>query len=119
MVEHISVLKMLSDCFNRAKAIPGTRSFHQFVPLSWEIATKRVSEDIDYLVKFDFKQVQQVLSLLMVSIGRFMLCTCDGHKWVDMACEVNTAHKAIEIQVMHPLCSSRSYTWPRSDVGCL
>ena len=119
MVEHISVLKMLSDCFSRAKAIPGTRSFHQFVPLSWEIATKRVSEDIDYLVKFDFEQVQEVLSLLMVSIGRFMLCTCDGHKWVDMACEVNTAHKAIEIQFMHPLCPSKSYTWPRSDVGCL
>ena len=80
---------------------------------------KKVSEAIDYLVKFDFEQVQQVLRLLMVSIGRFMLCTYDGHKWVDMACEVNTAHKAIEIKFMHPLCPSRSYTSPRRDVGCL
>ena len=104
---------MLSDCFSRAKTIPGTRSFHQFIPLSrGEIATKRVSQDIE----FEFEQVQQVLSLSMVSIGQFVLCTYDGHKWVGMVCEVNTAHKDIEIQFMHRPCPSRSYTWPRRDI---
>ena len=24
----------------------------------------------------------------MVSISQFVVCTYDGHKWVDMACEV-------------------------------
>ena len=34
-----------------------------------------------------------------------------------MACEVNTAHKDIETKFMHPICSSRSYTWPiRHDI---
>ena len=54
----------------------------------------------------------------MVSIGQFALSTCDGHKWVDIACEVNTAHKDIEIKFMRPLCPSRSYTWPRWDDIC-
>ena len=46
---------MLSDRFSRAKTIPGTISFHQFMPLSsGGIATKGASEDIDYSVKFDF-----------------------------------------------------------------
>ena len=87
MVKHTSVLKMLSDRFSTAKTIPGTRLFNQFVPLSrgGEIAAKRVSEDIDYLVKFEFEQVQQVLSLLTVSIGQFVLCSYEGHKFVGMA----------------------------------
>ena len=86
MVKHTSVLKMLSDCFSRAKTIPGIRLFNEFIPLSrGEIATKRVSEDTDYSVKFEFEQVQQVLSLLTVSIGQFVLCSYEGHKFVGMA----------------------------------
>ena len=38
----------------------------------------------------------------MVSIGQFKLCTYDDHRWVGMGCEVNTAHKDIEIKFMHP-----------------
>ena len=89
MVKHTSVLKMLSDRFSTAKTIPGTRLFNQFIPLSrgggGGIAAKRVSEDIDYSVKFEFEQVQQVLSLLTVSIGQFVLCSYEGHKFVGMA----------------------------------
>ena len=81
-----------------------------------EIATKRVFEDTDYSVKFEFEQVQQVLSLLTVGIGLFVLCSYEGHKLFGMACEVNTAHKDIEIKFMHPLCPNRSYCWLRCDV---
>ena len=59
---------------SRTKTIPGTRLFNQFIPLSrGKIATKRVSEDIDYSVKFELEQVQELLSLLMVSIGQFVM----------------------------------------------
>ena len=110
---------MLSDLFSRAKTIPGTGSFHQFIPLSrGEITTKCVSEDIDYSLKFEFEQIQQGLSLSMVSIGQFVLCTYDGHKWLGVASEVDTTHKDIEIKFMHPPCPSRSYTWLRRDDIC-
>ena len=120
MVKHPSVLKMLSDRFSRAKVIPGTRLFNQFIPLSrGEIATKRVSEDIDCSVKFECEQVQKVLLLLTVTTGQFVLCSYEGHKLFGMACEMNTAHKEdIEITFMHPLCPSRSYTWLRRDNIC-
>ena len=120
MVKHPSVLKMLSDRFSRAKVIPGTRLFNQFIPLSrGEIATKRVSEDIDCSVKFECEQVQKVLILLTVTTGQFVLCSYEGHKLFGMACEMNTAHKEdIEITFMHPLCPSRSYTWLRRDNIC-
>ena len=120
MVKHPSVLKMLSDRFSRAKVIPGTRLFNQFIPLSrGEIATKWVSEDIDCSVKFECEQVQKVLILLTVTTGQFVLCSYEGHKLFGMACEMNTAHKEdIEITFMHPLCPSRSYTWLRRDNIC-
>ena len=120
MVKHPSVLKMLSDRFSRAKVIPGTRLFNQFIPLSrGEIATKRVSEDIDCSVKFECEQVQKVLILLTVTTGQFVLCSYEGHKLFGMACEMNTAHKEdTEITFMHPLCPSRSYTWLRRDNIC-
>ena len=87
MVKHTSVLKMLSDCFSRARTVPGTRLFNQFIPLSrGEIATKRASEDTDYAVKFEFQQVQQVLGLLTVSIGQFVLCSDEGHNLLGMTC---------------------------------
>ena len=112
----VSVREMLSERFSRAKTIPGTRSFHQFIPPSSRgIARKRISENIDYSLKFESEQVQQVLSLSMVSIGRFMLCTYDGHKWVGIASQVGTAHKDIEIKFLHPPCPTTSYTWPRRE----
>ena len=43
-----------------------------------KIALKRVSNDISYSLKFEFEQVQQVLSLSMVSIGQFVLCFYDA-----------------------------------------
>ena len=71
------------------------------------------------MLKFEFVQVQQVLSLLRTSIGQFVLCSYEGHKLLGMACEVNTTHKDIEIKFMHPLCPSRSFTWLRRDDICL
>ena len=119
MVKHTAVLKMLSDHFSRAKTVSGTRLFNQFIPFSrGEIATIRASEDIDYSLKFEFEQVQQVLSLLTVSIGQFVLCSYEGHKLLRMACEMNTAHMDIKIKFMHPLCPCRCYTWLRHDDIC-
>ena len=69
-------------------------------------------------MKFEFEQVQQVLSLLTVSIGQFVLCSYEGHKLLGMACEMNTAHMDIKIKSIHPLCPSRSYTWLRCDDIC-
>ena len=65
MVKHISVFT--------------TRSFHQLIALSrGEIATKWVSENIDYSMKFEFEQVQQVLRGLMVSIGYVLMMVING-----------------------------------------
>ena len=53
-----------------------------------------------------------------MSIVQFVLCFYEGHKLFGMACELNTAHKDIEIKFMHPLCPSGSYTWLRHGDIC-
>ena len=53
-----------------------------------------------------------------MSIVQFVLCFYEGHKLFGMACEMNTAHKDIEIKFMHPLCPSSSYTWLRRGDIC-
>ena len=45
----------LADRFSIATTVPGTRSFHQIVPLSKSIVSmKRVSDDDDFALEFDF-----------------------------------------------------------------
>ena len=61
-----------------------------------------------------------VLSLSTVSIGQFVLCIYDGHRWVGMVCELDMAHNDIDIKFMHSPRPSRSYTWPsRDDISWL
>lgn len=47
----------LENRFKQAKTVPGTRSYHQFVPLSTaSIGTKRVSADEDFTLVFNFTE---------------------------------------------------------------
>jgi hypothetical protein len=48
------VRSMLETRFSTVSTLPGTRSFHQFVPLSETVmATKRVSEDESYTLEYN------------------------------------------------------------------
>ena len=94
---------------------------HFIIPLPrGQIATKRYLRHTDYSLKLEFEYVQKIPNLPMVSILQFVLCTYDGHKWVGIACEVDSAHKDTEIKFMHPTCPSRSYNLQGMiSVGCL
>ena len=47
--------KKLADRFSISITVPGTRSFHQIVPLSKSIVSmKRVSDDDNFGLEFDF-----------------------------------------------------------------
>ena len=47
----------VEDCFAKSKTMPGTKSSHHFVPISWnKIAHKLTSEDSEFL-QFDFDKL--------------------------------------------------------------
>ena len=66
-----------------------------------QIATKRYLRHTDYSLKLEFEHIQKVPNLPMVSILRFVLCTYDGHKWVGIACEVDSAQNQIYASTLH------------------
>ena len=62
------------------KTIPGTRSFHHFVPLSkFEVATKRLSEEEMFTLKFQFKQGEAQLEVVEIAVSKFVLFTSILH----------------------------------------
>ena len=85
-MKHISALKIfLQTVLAEPKPFQELGHFINLYHFQGGNTYKRVSEDIDYSLKFESEQVQQVLSLLMVSIGQFVLHTHDGDNWVGMA----------------------------------
>ena len=108
----------LKTRFLNAKTVPGTRSYHHFVPLSSScIGTKRTSIDEEYASKFDFElEVEQ--TYVSPSLNSFMLCLYDGEYWIGLIEEFDSAQKDIKIKFMHPKCPARSYSWPERDDLC-
>ena len=48
----------MEERYKRADTVPGTRSFHQFIPISDSIiSAKYVSDDQYYAIQFDFSIV--------------------------------------------------------------
>ena len=68
----------LADRFSIATTVPGTRSFHQIVPLSKPIVSmKWVSDDDGFALEFDFlnkKKNYKCMQTENVKISQYLLC---------------------------------------------
>ncbi len=99
----------LKTRFLDAKTIPGTRSYHHFVPLSSScIGTKRASIDEQYASKFDFAMEVGQLQI-SPSLNSFTICLYDGEYWIGLIEEIDSAQKDIKIKFMHPKCPARIF----------
>ena len=69
----------LKDRYALAKTIPGTRSMHQFIPLSEQsINAKRVAEDDKFYLKFGFIKINNKC-LFILKVSDFIVCKYDHH----------------------------------------
>ena len=108
----------LNERFELAKTIPGTRGFHQYVPLeNLTIGCRRVSDDADFDLKFEFNSNSNK-GFQDIRISNFVLCTYDDRQWIGMVCDTDSEIDEMKIKFMHPQYPSRSYNWPRRDVFC-
>lgn len=106
----------MKERYSHAKTVPGTRSYHQFIPLSTNtIAAKRVSDDKEYGIKFYFTQENNKLK---VKPGQFLVCKYDGSFWVGMTCDIDDANNDVKVKFMKPTFPARSFTWPTRDDVC-
>ena len=113
------VREHLSKRYVAAETLPGTRSFHQFTPISQTtIGVKRVSEDSTYEKEFDFVNAPRPsLNLSELSVSSFTVALYDRKHWVGMVTDIDADHQEVLITFMHPPCPTASFTWPsREDI---
>ena len=100
--------------------MPGTRSFHQFIPLNTTvIGAKRYSRQVDFTMTFDFSKQRRAKSYL--NIGDYVACIYD-HDWyigiVEMVCE---EEGDLQIKFLHPKGPGRPmncFSWPPKEDIC-
>lgn len=116
--EHLSVCRQnLEVRFSQAKTVPGTRSFHCFVPISeCEIATKRISSDCTYNMVFNFSGKQNLpeeqLNMAQICTNSYVACMYDDHWFFGLVLSKDEEECDMEIKFMHPFGPSTSFHWP-------
>ena len=112
----------LADRFSIATTVPGTRSFHQIVPLSKPIVSmKWVSDDDGFAIQFDFlnkKKNYKCIQIENVKISQYLLCRYDELYWIGMVSEIDSVNDDFKIKFMHPNVPSRFYNRPNRDDVC-
>ena len=99
-------------------AVPGTRSFHQFVPLTDRIIrTKRCSEDDDYVLTHNLYEHNESVIVELNSLDYFT-CLYEQRWWVGIILEVDTEQGDAKVKFMHPAGPARSFYWPDVDDIC-
>ena len=82
--------------------LPGTRSFHQFIPISDSIIdAKYVSDDQYYVVQFDSCIVHLLGPGNTLSPSQFVACLYDRRYWVGIIVEVLTENLDVKVKFMH------------------
>ena len=109
----------MEERYKRAETVPGTRSFHQFIPISDSvIGAKYVSDDQYYPVQFDFSVVHVLGSGDALSPSQFVVCLYDGKYWIGIIMEASNKNLDAKVKFMHAKLSTPSLKWPSCDYLC-
>ena len=91
---------MVDKRFQGTYAVPGTRSFHQFVPVGEHtIATKRCSDDIPFVLQHNLYCQASVVN---VDINDFVSCLYENTWWIGLVMEIDNEQNDACVKFMHP-----------------
>ncbi len=104
--------------FKHTFPAPGTRMFHQYVPLTESIVgAKKCSENQEFYSKHNL--LSKVDAPEGLHLCDFVACIYDKKWWVGFVLDVNDDDGDVLIKFMHPHGPSRSFSWPNNDDICL
>ena len=107
--------------FDNIKTIPGTRSFHEFIPITPnEIGVKFFSEDQDIWQTHNFGNNVSVPESLNLKVLQCICCTYSKNLWIGLITDIDMEEKDAKIKFLHPSLPSTSFVWPQRDIyaGC-
>lgn len=114
----VEVRQRMLERYVSAKTLPGTRSYHQFIPLSHsKIGVKYVSEEEQFAFTFDFNIAPKAV-LREVKLSEFVSCIYDERPWIGLVEEIDVTSKDVLIKFLHPHYPSRSFHWPSREDLC-
>ena len=110
----------LTNCLELAKTIPGTRNFHQIVPMPQNmIGAKRVSEDREFVVTFSFTaSPADITNTLGLKPGSFVVSLYDNDKWLGVVSQMDKENRDVQIKFMHPHLPACSFEWATREDVC-
>ena len=84
------VRESLVDRFKKAKAVPGTRNSHHFLPTSPStISHYLTSRDPDPIATFDFKSGSKGSTVANPTVASFITCVYDSFWWDGLVEDIN------------------------------
>ena len=107
----------LKTRYARGHAVPGTRSYHVFVPKNIGILSfKRISEDEEISGQHSFLQAKQ--TSIVPNIQDNVVVKYDGHWWIGLVIAVESISMEAKIKFMSPRGPRRNFFWPQKDDIC-
>lgn len=101
--------------FAFAKPVPGTRSFHWFVPISTtELQVGYISGNVANTLGSH----QAGPTVVNLQPGQFVACVYDGEWWLGNVLEICTDNNDAKISFMHPHGPAASFFWPLTEDIC-
>ena len=110
--------ELLKARFSLGSTVPGTRSFHVFVPQgNGVIAFKRCAEDESFAEMHNFLSTSQNADIHPKKQD-FVASLYDEHWWVGLVVDVDTESNDVLVKFMAPHGPSPSFKWPTRDDVC-
>ena len=108
----------LDQRFQGKYAVPETRSFHRYMPVSeCTVAVKRCSDDHPFVLQHNHHHQPFVVS---IDVNDFIFCLYEGSCWIGSVMEIDKEQNDACFKCMHHHGPARSFHWPeQEDVCCL
>jgi hypothetical protein len=119
-IEINEVRSSLQPRFTMGRTLPGTRSFHHFIPIDkYTISFKRMSQQTD-VQTFKLVQIPNELVVQQVIYNHmdYVACMYDSFWWIGIINKKDEGEGDYKIQFMHPHGPSPSFSWPAREDMC-
>eukprot|EP00731_Ephydatia_muelleri_P017532 Em0010g630a len=111
--EHKDEADFLAERFKYSRTVPGTRSFHSFIPISissvevrpYSLGTMKRTERVTSAHVPEPVPLSAIKSYVTVAYG--------GDCWLGYVTKVDMESRLVEVNFLHPQLPAKSYIYPR------
>ena len=107
----------LKTRYELGHTVPGTRSYHVFIPQNIGIISfKRIGEDKEISGQHSFFQSQQ--TSIIPNYQDYVAVKYDHHWWIGLVVAVESVSMKAKIKFMSPHDPTRNFFWSQRDDIC-